>query len=612
MTKFLPALFLVFVTPIFAQNGYWQQRVNYVMDIDFDATQHTFEGQQTLTYTNNSPDTLTRVFYHLYFNAFQPGSTMDVRSRTIADPDPRIGGRINNLKPDEIGYHTIEKLTQDGKKLNFLVQGTTAEVQLATPLLPGKSTTFEMDFKSQVPVQVRRSGRNNAEGIDYTLTQWYPKMAEYDRDGWHSEPYVAREFHGVFGSFEVNITIDSKYTLAGTGVVQNPEEVGHGYGSASNASEKTTWKFKAENVHDFAWAADDEYVHSQTKLTNGTEIHFFHRNDTLINNNWARLIPLTEQLFNIMNDKFGVYPYEQFSVIQGGDGGMEYPMCTMISGTGSFGGLVSVTAHEAIHNWYYGVLANNEQKYPWMDEGFTTYAQNIVLDSLFKRKQVNPHQRSHRAYITQALSGDEEPLSTGADYYETNRAYGSNAYSKGCIFLDQLSYIVGQETFDRAMLVYFNQWKFKHPTPQDFKRIVEKTANMELDWYFDAWIGTTKSIDYGIHTVTSDGKKTTLEIERIGTLSMPVEVIVQHEKGISYIYIPLESMRGAKAAPATMKDIWTQALDWPWAYPYYKVVLDVPFDQIQSIQLNPFGKLADTDSSNDIFPSTNISFPPNE
>jgi hypothetical protein len=593
-----------------AQDGYWQQNVNYCMDIDFNAENHTFQGAQSLVYTNNSPDTLDHVFYHLYFNAFQPGSMMDVRSRTIADPDPRIADRINNLQPNEIGFHKIEKLTQDGEKVTFSVEGTVAEVQLAQPLLPGKSTTFEMKFYSQVPIQIRRSGRNNEEGIDYTLTQWYPKLAEYDRDGWHSEPYVSREFHGVFGTFEVDITIDSKYTLAGTGIVQNPNEVGHGYSETTPASEKTTWKFKAENVHDFAWAADAEYTHLQSTLSNGTELHFFHRNDSIINQSWTRLVPFTEQLFNIMNDKFGVYPYAQFSVIQGGDGGMEYPMCTMISGTGSFGGLVSVTVHEAIHNWYYGVLASNEQKYPWMDEGFTTFAQNIVLDSLFKRNNLNPQERSQRSYISNALSGKEEPLSTGADYYETNRAYGSNAYSKGCVFLDQLSGIVGQETFDQAIMRYFNQWKFKHPTPLDFKRIMEKASNMELDWYFDAWIGTTKTIDYGIHTVTSSGKKTIIEIQRIGSLAMPLELKVTSEKGVQYSYIPLEIMRGAKPAPNEISKDWKQENDWPWAYPFYRVELTIPFESIKRIELDPFQKIADLDSKNDAFPSGNISFPP--
>jgi len=579
------------------------------MDIAFDDTKHQFSGEQLIEYTNNSPDTLDKVFYHLYFNAFQPGSMMDVRSRTIEDPDPRIQDRISKLKPEEVGYHKVTSLKQDGKKLDFEYAGTVLEVPLARPLLPGKSTKLEMKFNSQVPVQIRRSGRDNQEGVDYTMTQWYPKLAEYDYDGWHTAPYVAREFHGVFGTFEVNIDMPSDYTLAGTGVVQNPEEVGHGYARTQPNGDRVTWRFKAENVHDFAWAADKEYRHLTIQLDNGTTLHFFHREDSVLNASWDKLVPFTKQLFEIMNARFGEYPYPQFSVIQGGDGGMEYPMCTMITSGGTFGGLVSVTVHEAIHNWYYGVLASNETKYPWMDEGFTTYAQNIVLDSLFKRGRVNPHQRSYASYIRNAKGGTEEPMSTEADLYETNHDYGVNAYSKGCVFLAQLEYILGEEVFAKGMKRYFNTWKFKHPDPADFKRVMEKTSGLDLDWYFDTWIGTTKTIDYHIHQVRCDGNKTTIEIERKGSMPMPLEVLITTVEGQKqYHYMPLQVMRGTKPQPQTLDGTWTQHADWPWAYPYY--ALDIPIDivEIESIVIDPEGRVADTDMRNNSSPQHDIIF----
>ncbi|MFI3185218.1 MAG: hypothetical protein QX198_04490, partial [Methylococcaceae bacterium] len=194
-----------------------------------DATRHQFKGKQKLVYTNNSPDTLTKVFYHLYFNAFQPGSMMDVRSRTIQDPDPRVADRISKLAPEEVGYHKVDRFTQDGQVLKYHVQGTVLEVELARPILPGGRSEFLMDFNSQVPLQIRRSGRHNAQGIDYSMTQWYPKMAEYDHEGWHADPYVGREFHGVWGDFDVKISIDKKYVIGGTGYLQNPNEIGHGY-----------------------------------------------------------------------------------------------------------------------------------------------------------------------------------------------------------------------------------------------------------------------------------------------------------------------------------------------------------------------------------------------
>lgn len=574
-----------------AQSGYWQQHVHYDMTIDFDASNHQFSGVQKLAYTNNSPDTLNRVYYHLYFNAFQPASAMDVRSRSIADPDPRIGARIAELKPNEQGFHKIESLKQDGKLLQYHIDGTLLIVELNKPILPHASTHFEMTFNSQVPIQIRRSGRNNSEGIDYTMTQWYPKMAEYDKDGWHTDPYVAREFHGVFGTFEVTLDIDEKYIVAGTGTFDSPEKANAG---------RNRWYSKAENVHDFAWAADPDFVHTTRQVKHGPMLHFYHVNDTSINENWEKLEPKTVQLFEIMNAQFGVYPYSRFSVIQAGDGGMEYPMCTMISGTGSIGGLVSVTVHEAIHNWYYGVLASNELKYPWMDEGFTTYAQNIVLDSIFDRKAENPHHRSFSSYINFVTRSEEQPLTTHADHYLSNSAYGVASYSKGCVFLAQLRYIVGTKAFDQAMIRYFNVWKFKHPTPQDFKRIMESISGLQLDWYFDGWINSKHQIDYGIRTLTSIENKTSVIIERIGELEMPLEVEVETDKGIRVIYIPLTSMRGEKDFHGK-KNIGVKE-PWTWPFEYYELLLDLPIHRITSISLGSNLKFADVNPDNNFYP----------
>ncbi|MBT3964078.1 MAG: M1 family metallopeptidase [Flavobacteriales bacterium] len=588
--------------------GYWQQEVEYDINVDFDHVSHQFEGEQNVKYTNNSPDTLHQVFFHLYFNAFQPGSMMDARSQSVEDPDPRIGDRISKLKDDEIGYHRVSKLKQDGKKLAYQVVGTIMEVDLSEPILPGKSTDFSMEYIAQVPIQIRRSGRHNFEGIDYTMTQWYPKLAEYDRDGWHSNPYVGREFHGVFGTYNVKITIDSSFTLAGTGVVQNVNDVGHGYSTNKKDSPRLEWQFTAENVHDFAWAADPEYRHLRTTLDNGTVVRFFHRNDTNLNANWQKLIPYTEKMFKIMNEKFGEYPYPEFSVIQGGDGGMEYPMCTMITTSGTFNGLISVTVHEAIHNWYYGVLASNELKYPWMDEGFTTFAQNIVLDSLHQKGKQNKHQRSYNGYIQNARSGREEPLTTLADNYHSNGAYGANAYSKGCLTLAHLEHIVGTKAFYNGMKNYWNLWKFKHPTPTDFKRCIEKSSRMELDWFFEYWIGTTKTIDYEIGNVFSFENKSEIEINRLGGMPMPIEVLVDHEGKQRYYYIPLEIMRGQRQIPINRQSSISILEDWPYTYPTYVLKLDFALDASSRITIDPQSGLADIDRGNNEFPRSKIQF----
>jgi len=217
----LSSLLVFFITSYaFSQNGYWQQHAKYVMDIDFAVAKHQYIGTQTLVYTNNSPDTLTQVFYHLFLNAFQPNSMMDIRSRTIKDPDSRVSDRIQGLSADEIGYEKVETLTQDGKPATFAVEGTVLEVNLPNPILPGASTTLALTFQAQVPKQIRRTGRDNREGIAYSMAQWYPKLAEYDYMGWHADPYVGREFYGIWGDFDVTIHIDSNYLVAATGYLQ--------------------------------------------------------------------------------------------------------------------------------------------------------------------------------------------------------------------------------------------------------------------------------------------------------------------------------------------------------------------------------------------------------
>lgn len=585
--------------------GYWQQQVDYEMEIDMDAEEHEFDGEQTLRYTNNSPDTLHQVFYHLYFNAFQPGSMMDVRSRTIEDPDSRVGDRIAKLDEDEIGYQRIEKLKQDGKKLDHETVGTILEVELHEPILPGESSSFEMEFHGQVPLQIRRSGRDNDEGIAFSMSQWYPKMAEYDEHGWHPDPYVGREFHPVWGDFDVSIHMDSSYVIGGTGTLQNPEEVGHGYVKEGQVErpdqEKLTWHFQADSVHDFMWAADKDYEHDIHSMDDGPELHFFYQPDPDLGD-WERLQEKAADAFRFMNEHFGEYPYESYSFIQGGDGGMEYPMATLITGHRSFGSLVGVSVHELIHSWYQGVLASNENMYPWMDEGFTTYASNLVMDQLFDRDQKNPHRGSYRSYFSVVERDKEEPMSVHADAYHTNMAYGVSAYAKGNVFLSQLEYVVGTEPLLGAMKRYFHAWKFKHPEPRDFKRIVEKESGMQLDWYFMYWLNTTRTCDHGIKEVRSDRDRSHVVIEDQGKIPMPLEVEVEYVDGESELYyIPLEMMRGKKAFKEDEDPIVLE--ERPWPYPEYEFTIDRPEAEIERIEIDPSGYLADIEREDNVYPS---------
>ena len=583
-----------------AQNNttYWQQHVDYTMTIDVDEKNNQYSGRQTLVYTNNSPDVLDKVFYHLYFNAFQPGSEMDVRSLTIEDPDRRVGDRISKLTPSEIGYIVPRKLTQDGKKIEYEVVGTILEVTLKEPIQPGAKSTFKMSWDAQIPLQIRRSGRDNAEGVRFSMTQWYPKIAEYDFQGWHADPYIGREFHSPWGNFNVTINIDKKYTVAGTGYNKTNIMGDNPYRPVMFARRgKKSWNFIAPNVHDFTWAADTDYAHQQLLSDDGTTLNFYFKNNPDILENWTNLQPKTAEILTYFNENIGAYPYKQYSVIQGGDGGMEYAMCTLITGNRKFGSLVGVTAHELAHTWFQFLMATNEGKHEWMDEGFTSY---ISSEAINQEYAPNPHAGSYRGYVFLANSGKEEPQTTHADRYASNRAYGITAYSKGAVFLAQLGYVIGKENLNKTLKQYFTDWSFKHPTPNDFIRVAEKTSGIELDWYLMDWTQTTKTIDYGIKSTLVGEKSTTVTLERIGAMGMPIDLDVTYKDGTKeQFYIPLQMMRGEK--PMNFKGLKrTLVKDWAWAYPTYSLEIDNG-KEILAIEIDGSQTMADVNRENNVF-----------
>lgn len=599
---------LLFYSNTSIGHDYWQQRVAYKMEIDFDVKKHQFTGDQTLTYYNNSSDTLYNVYYHLYFNAFQPNSMMDVRSRTIADPDGRVGDRIAGLGPDEIGYLKVNKLSQDGTPLSYEVSETVLEVKLSEPILPGASATFQMQFDGQVPVQIRRSGRFNLGGVDYSMAQWFPKMAEFDEMGWHTTPYVGREFYAPWGDYDVKITIDKDYVVAATGILQNKNDIGFGYEDegvkVKHKGKTITYHFKAENVHDFVWAADPEYTQLKAQVPNGPLLRFFYipSEETKL---WEQLPEYTVKAMEYAQEHFGKYGWDQYSVIQGGDGGMEYPMATLIAnkrGTGvrSLKSLIGVTIHEMMHSWYQGMLATNESFYPWMDEGYTSFAESYISNAILEENKENPIAGSYRGYIRWSQSGQEEPISTHADHFNTNRAYSVGSYTKGAVSLEQLSYIIGTEARDQGLLRYHAEWAFKHPDLNDFIRVMEKQSGIELDWYYEYWVNTTKTIDYGIQSVVAEGQKTTISLERIGLMPMPIDLYVTKTDGSQTIYyLPLTIMRGEKPNETALDRVTLP--DWPWTHPNRSLTIDVPLSEIAKIEIDPKQRMADINKENNVY-----------
>lgn len=624
-------IFLCITSALAQPNKYWQQKADYKMEVTMDVTNYLYKGKQKLVYTNNSSDTLRRVYYHLYNNAFQPGSEMDVRSRTIIDPDnrfmPKVKGadgkeikgtdgkdlresRIAKLQPNEIGYLRVSNFMQDRLPAQIKEVSTILEVDLPKPILPGRSTTFTLDFEGQVPLQIRRSGRNNAEGIELSMAQWYPKIAEFDFEGWHADPYIAREFHGVWGSFDVEITIDKDYVLGGTGYLKNKNKIGFGYEDKGRKvikdpkAKTLTWHFVAPDVHDFTWAADKNYLHDVVEGPNNVELHFLYKNDPKIIENWKALQPKMVFVMDFYNKIVGQYPYKQYSFIQGGDGGMEYAMCTLMLGTGTLKGMMGTAAHELAHCWFQHILASNESKHPWMDEGFASYIEDLVINELSDKKEQNPFEGSYKSYVKLVESGKEQPMSTHGDRYDENKSYTVASYVKGEIFLSQLEYVIGQENLRTAVRRYYQDFKFKHPTPNDIKRSAERVSGANLDWYLTDWTETTNTIDYAIKNVesaTDNVPRTGVSLERIGRMPMPIDILVEYADGTKEsFYIPLRMMSFRKPNP-TPEIKRTVLADWAWADPNYFFEIPKSKASIRKITIDPSGLMADVKKENNIF-----------
>ena len=600
--------------------GYWQQQADYKMEVWMDVKSFQYTGTQILEYTNNSNDTLKKVFFHLFPNAFQPGSEMDIRLQTITDPDKRMiktfkveekevkESRISSLKPNQIGYLKISNFKQEGTLATTKVVGTILEVTLVKPLLPKSKTTFTLDFDGQVPEQIRRSGRNSSEGVALSMTQWYPKICEFDFEGWHADPYIGREFHGVWGNYDVKISIDKNYTIGASGYLQNKNEIGHGYqdtGIEVKHSKKTknlTWHFVAPMVHDFAWGADNNFIHDKIIGENGVELHFLYKNDPEYIKNWKDMQPKTAELLSFFNKAIGTYPYKQYSVIQGGDGGMEYAMCTLITGKRSLPSLVGVTAHEMAHSWFQHILATNESKHEWMDEGFTSFISDLamteVMPSKNKKDDENPFLSSYNNYFYMVTTGKEQPQSTHADRYDENMVYGISSYSKGTVFLTQLGYLIGAENMMKTLKRYYHDYKFTHPTPNDFKRTAERVSGAVLDWYLVDWTQTTNTIDYGIKNIDDSGKIT---LERIGRTPMPLDILVVYEDdSMESFYVPNPLMRFEKENPYPQIKR-TVLKDWDWAYPTYEFSLSQGKAKIKSMVIDPSGLMADVNKENNYY-----------
>ena len=632
MKKGLMVCLLVSLVLAVQAQDRWQQKIKYKMDVVMNVNTNILKGKQVIEYTNNSSDTLKWVYFHLYWNAFQPNSMMDVRNRELGrrvvngrtDWEARVADRIAKLKPEEYGYQKVGLVRMNGRPQKLERYETVLKVMLDKPILPKNKVVFDTEFEAQVPVQIRRSGRDNAEGVRFSMSQWYPKMSEYDHEGWHPTPYIAREFYGVWGDFEVNLSIQKDYVVAATGYLQNPQEIGHGYeaeGSKVNrpAGEMLTWKFVAPNVHDFVWAADPQYKHISKKVRDGLVLHAFYKISSehltkqyeamsagaknrygnkaenfiaAYQKEWDSVLVLASKAIPYMDKTFGYYPYKQYSFIQGGDGGMEYPMATLLKGAGE-----DVVIHEWMHSWYQMMMGTNESLYPWMDEGFTTYAEDGIKAFIHNTTGFI-HAGSYAGYYALVKSGVEEPLSTHADHFDSRFGYSTSSYSKGAVFLEQLGYIIGADNRDKLLLEYYRKYRFKHPELNDFIRLAEGVSGIQLDWYPQFFVNSTKTIDYGIDSLWQENGKIKIRLRNAGKVPMPIDVMLTFKDGTKHLaYIPQYLMFGSKPMEdATVPRSLHEA--WRWTHPNYVLEVDGKLNELKFIEIDPSQRMADVDRSN--------------
>ncbi len=629
-------LFNIFI--LNAQPDRWQQQIDYTIKVNLNVTTNLLKGTEEIAYTNHSNDTLNKVYFHMYWNAFQPNSAMDIRSRELGkniltirrgaaissasnlglvgedkvqDWDARVKDRIQYLKPDQIGFQRVTQLFINGVAQKLIDHETILEVQLNKPIAPHSTIKMNLNFEAQVPVQIRRTGRDNAEGVRFSMSQWYPKLVEYDYQGWNTNPYIAREFYGVWGNYNVTINLDKNYTVGGTGVLQNPNAL-------ADAAGIKTWNFKGANIHDFVWAADNNYKHLSKEVRKGLTLHVYYKQkDATADSAWANVLWAAEKVLPYIEKKFGAYPYPQYSFIQGGDGGMEYAMATLIKGPG-----LGTVFHEWMHCWYQHILGSNESLYPWMDEGFASFAEddisywyenNLATLSPYiseaAKKQINASNEINKkllpsiqfgnygSYFSLAKSGLEEPMSTHSDHYNTNFAYSRAAYSKGATFLGVLGYIIGDSLRDKVMLNYYNAWKFKHPNPNDFIRVAEKTSGIQLQWFKEYFMNSTKTVDYGLNDIQVGDKGAIISIQREGKMPMPIEVLVTYKDGSSELhYMPLDLMLAGKKVEGVGTRI--DHPEWQWVQPTYTFETTKPLSALKSIEIDPSYRMPDINRSN--------------
>jgi Peptidase family M1 domain len=553
---------------------YWQQRVDYVIRATLDTARKILTGEERITYTNNSPDTLRYLWLQLDQNLFRA----DSRGSLIVPPDSRFGtgGAEGGVTIGGVSQPALPagpgRPAQRAGELATTMNQTMMRVDLPRPLPPGQKTVFDVEwyFPFLQEINTRMGITRVNEDFIYEVAQWYPRLAVYDDvRGWNTEQYMGNgEFYLEYGRFDVSLTVPASMIVAATGILQNPTIVLTADQRArlaqARASDSTviirgknevndpatrpasrtgthTWRFVADSVRDFAWAAANHFVWDAARA-NGGKVLVMSLYPPAADTTWNQATQYGKAAIERYSEQWWPYPYPIAININGREGGMEYPMIVFCNRDGAQA-LYSVTDHEFGHMWFPMLVGNNERLYPWMDEGFNTFMNYYNWEKQYpgtfnRRANVD-------AQIQFALSGNEQPIITSAD--QTNPvALGSVAYNKPGLGLRLLrDQILGPERFDPAFKEFIRRWQYRHPTPADFFRTMEDGVGEDLSWFWRSYFYTTETMDIAVDSVrTPDNTGRPLSLiylRKVGPMPVPVIVDLLMDDGFNKrIKLPVE------------------------------------------------------------------------
>ena len=599
---------------------YWQQRVDYTIRATLDTAAKRLAGTETIRYTNNSPDTLRFVWMQVDQNLFRPGSTGSLLNAS----ESRFGGAgfQGGFDIDSVVQCSVEpqqpaparrKRTATPRQaapprcstapLKTRVDDTMMYVDLASPIAPGATTSLEISYGFNVPEHgADRMGR---DGPLYELAQWYPRMAVYDDvHGWNTDQYLGQgEFYLEYGTIAYEVTVPAGYIVAGSGVLQNPTDVltaaQRGRLATALKSDSTihivtepeltsgaarpiregslTWRFRAENVRDVAWAASPEYLWDASGWE-GVLAQAYYRPSAV--QTWKDAAKMSRYSIQEYSTRWMGYPYPQISAVEGPVSRMEYPMVAMEARGTDGPDLYNVITHEIGHMWYPMVVGSDERRYAWMDEGFNTFINTFSEEGYWHRDDSAVRQRERQLVIGIDQTPTAQPIMTPANRYKTSNNLLSLAYVKPSIVLLTLrNKVLGAEVFDSAFREYTRRWAFRHPQPADFFRTIEDVSGRDLSWFWRGFFYTTAALDQTVESVKQnpDGS-TVVTVANLGDAVMPVELELGFEDGTTErVKLPVE--------------IWYAGNRYEYAVSAGKTVV--------SARVNPDGTFPDAVATND-------------